>query len=254
MQRFLVLVLGALLVAASHAGTSPAGGLTAIERASLEKKGYREFTSADGSRTLFAKVTDIEPDLKKINMTLADGRDLQNVAVTAFSAEDQAYFKQWAKADYFLTRESFTTRLRRRQHKEAESGSQYFQSERNAFYYSILIENERNLPLEGARLEYRIYVMRGTGGGLEDERPLDVTDGSVSVPLLAPFKEVEIATEAITLLEYKAGSGAHYINAEGDYVKKIQDEVRAVWIRLYQGDTMIYERSKPDSFIEDRVW
>ncbi len=274
MKRQLHLLVLALSLAAFTLPTTclwaqePAETAEERERRKLEKQGYRDFTSADGSRTLFAKLEDVAPDKKSISITTATGQRMNKVAVSAFSKADNAYIDQWAGREYFFSRDSFEVEFRRRS-EVAESVEIRYSTQRqgNTIYYtfgpdgdkkagvenelkgwySMVLENERDLPLEGARMQYVIfYELDSTEG--DNERQVT---GSMAVPVLRARQEIELETDSVALRDFNMRTGYTY-NETGK--STLKDRMRGVWVRMYKDGVLLFEASMPEGLKHNRDW
>ncbi|MGF1449184.1 MAG: hypothetical protein ACFB20_07170 [Opitutales bacterium] len=251
-----------LFTSAGPVQANPSDTAADERRAKLIQQGYRDFTSADGSKTLFAKVTDIEADMKTVSMTLDSGQDLNRVMTAAFSKADQEYFKAWAREQYFAADNALRVDLdRRRDQVDDYQKHPYvrmldqraFDYELERISFSVLVENRRELSLEGARMEYRLYVLADVPDSEKPrgEKEWTVVSGQVPMPAIPPRSKAEAETEMVDIMEVELKRNWDW--TEGGR-EKFKDELKGVWIRLYKNDTLLYEESMPSSVKDSRVW
>lgn len=234
-------------------------------RAKLLKQGYRDFTSADGSQKLFAKLTDVDREMKAISLLNEQGKPMNNVAVAAFSKEDQAYIKAWAAEDLFAAEGALEAQIKRTRGSDAgtvenpylawaiRSYGDDFKIKTGHEGFDIQVRSAREHPLEGARVEYRLFVVYDPPNAEKKKRDIEavVHPGEMALPRISPRGLIEVQTATVTLAEIKMPSGMVWTDGGR---RDFEDKLDGVWIRIYKNDTLLLEQSVPESLKDNEVW
>ncbi len=168
---------------------------------------YRSFTDAQG-RSIRLRVTAC--DLSRDSVTVQkENRQRVTVKISGFSAEDQAYIKEWHMANELLSERNLkivcddTVVFSR---KEDIKGTEYSGGTYDLTPTTVVVgykkyeetacrvsmENKGSVPIENARIEYRLYY--------EQDR-MRVLKGEMNAPVLGTRKKVELLTKSVEIIK-----------------------------------------------------
>jgi len=107
--------------------------------------------------------------------------------------------------------------------------------------------------VDDLNLDYCVYYIQETYGKTKDDYKEDVSiSGSQSGLSLIPNQVTSILTDSIDLKESKLRSGYRY--SDNDTIDRTKDVIVGTWIRIYDGENMIYEYAKPESLMTKKDW
>jgi hypothetical protein len=209
---------------------------------------FRKFTDVKG-RQMEAKITRVSGE--DIYIERSDGLDTK-VDIAVFSEADQEYIKQWAynsllESDIFDVRFSSN---RGDQNKYTEGGIEY--EEYNMHYDIVITNTNYDNDFEDIKVEYLIVKFEDAlAAKKKSHGTIQRFKGSASHHFIKAREEVGIATEKFPMRETKLAPGFIWTNGGK---KDSKDDIRGIWIKIYVGDKLVHELSKPENMMRKESW
>lgn len=122
------------------------------------------------------------------------------------------------------------------------------------YSFELTIETRREEPATNLKAEYRILVERGLDVGhprRDDGEKVEAVAGSVDLTKLVPREEMEFETKTVEI--HKSSLDINYY-FEGNVVENSKDDLIGIWVRIYDGDTLLAEAAKPSSLPRKYRW
>jgi hypothetical protein len=152
----------------------------------------RTFTSAEGGKTIEAELIDYNPTSGKVVIRNEGSHRNVTVDADAFSAKDQAYFKEFLKEA--AKRKSLGITVEKKSEKlEKTQGALYIYDRRNESF-AISVNNSGPIEIEDLTVKYDIYV---SSYDKEGKRVTNVVSGTRPIKTIAPNYSEEFETEAV---------------------------------------------------------
>lgn len=218
-----------------------------VLEATIQADEYRIFKDTQG-REIEAMISRVSGD--DVYIKRRDGLSTR-VNRSIFSQVDQEYVKQWSKealleSDIFEVR--FSTKIASRH--EDESGT-LIRDEREV-YQNIIVKNTASQDIDNARLEYFILKFEDQPSAKKrgEGRTIRIK-GEIPLGLLKQRSEGTFRTKKFKLLDTKLAPGYVW---EGGGKKTSKDEIRGTWVRVYVGEKLVHESSKPENMVRKESW
>jgi hypothetical protein len=235
-------LLGQLAIAAALALGTGAPGLHAETRTLTDKQG----------RSLKADVISVEEG--KVTIRRDDGHTF-TLSLDTLSEDDQKSLKEWAakqaklipagSVEVQVSRGKFDT-------KKKDDGGGIIMSEEQWGYTATLF-NRANMPLNGARVAYILFVKPDAEPGKDTtSAPLKQKPGSKTIDALAPHESINFRTDSIPIYKQQLKPG--YIWGKTGTNTAIKDSLYGIWMRVYVGDQMVEEVVNPESLSKTEKW
>jgi len=163
---------------------------------------WREFTSADGTKTVRAEVVSYDERIDGFVLRLEDGRRIRSQA-SFFSEEDQAYLDRFALA------QQVGRRLRLDFADEAEEVSvkknplNGYQTIRLQSGFAINLRNNSQVTFDGLTAEYQLFYSAYVNPFEDREQKELVKQGKLELPRLQPRGEAKVATDRVEMTSIK---------------------------------------------------
>ena len=209
---------------------------------------FRTFTDVKG-RQMEAKITRVSGE--DIYIERSDGLDTK-VDISVFSEADQKYIKQW---DYNSLLESgiFDVRFSSNQsgqNKYTECGIEY--EEYNMHYDIVITNTNYDNDFEDIKVEYLIVKFEDAlAAKKKSHGTIQRFKGSASHHLIKAREEISIATEKFPMRETELAPGFVWTNGGK---KDSKDDIRGIWVKIYVGDKLVHELSKPENMMRKESW
>ncbi len=117
--------------------------------------------------------------------------------------------------------------------------------------YVVTIGNHSFKEIPDLRVEYVLFSKHQRFGSAVDEPKPQRTSGSKSLGNLQNTGKVSFETDAVTLKKARLKADWYYTNgAKG----KAKDELDGIWVRVYSGNDLINEFSRPPSLKSHEKW
>ena len=196
-----------------------------------------------------AKITRVSGE--DIYIERSDGLSTK-VDISIFSESDQEYIKQWTY-DSLLESGIFDVRFSSNQsnrNKYTEGGIEY--KEYNMYYDIVITNNNYDNDFEDIKVEYLIVKFKDAlAAKKKSHGTIQRFKGSASHHLIKAREEISVATEKFSMLETELVPG--YVWTNGGK-KDSKDDIRGIWVKIYVGDKLVHELSKPENMMRRESW
>ena len=214
----------------------------------------RTLTAADG-RTIEAEILGFD-GLEKVRVKRADTGQTFTLALATLSEADQKALRAEAaeaaskpvplqKGDVVLelSRLRFDTR-------KAEGDSALNITEED-WGYTITLKNNTAKPVEKLRAEYFLYVKVDALKNSAAQPRVRREKFTLAFETLPAGGRLSARSGAVTTHKTELKSGYYW---EGTNDTKTRDTLEGIWLRLYQGDTLVLESASPASLAVPGKW
>lgn len=209
---------------------------------------FRTFTDVKG-RQMEAKITRVSGE--DVYIERSDGLN-SKVDISVFSEADQAYINKWAY-DALLESGIFDVRFstqRGDRNKYTNGGIEY--DEYNLHYDVVITNNDYDNDFKDVKVEYLIMKFEDAlAAKKKSQGALRRFQGSASCALIKAREEVRVSTEKFPMMETELEPGYVWTNGGKDSSK---DVVKGIWVRIYVGDKLVHEISKPENMMRKESW
>ena len=229
---------------------------------------YHSFTDVKG-RTIEAKITDCDPSKNQVTLELKGTTRSATIPINSLSQADQTYIKEW-----YISNESLSPKKLRISSDEvsikkwektktdnvtSSTGRLYaeaieYVTKYEQIAYSMVLQNNGTTPLEGLRIEYKLYYEQSQTTQQKKDPEELVYEGTFDVPLLAPKKRSELQTEPVEIQNTDVS-----INESLDFdypimggKGKVYGMRARIYLKLPSGKEAMREFSYPESLSSDR--
>jgi len=158
----------------------------------------REFTSADGTKTLKAKVLDYSQDKGVVKMLRVDGKAM-TFPVKALSKEDGEYLKVW----YQSTRagRKLAVRITDEEKKISERKTENARVSSYNSNFKFNVRNNGTSPFENIEVKYQIFYMVDGVKGTKNQDL--VASGQTNISSIFPRTDQNLTTEKVNLTKIR---------------------------------------------------
>ena len=213
---------------------------------------YRVFQNEVG-KSLNAQV--LEVTKTNVTLKLKNGRII-TTSPKFFSGKDQLYFKNWHLIKQASEGSLFEVDSNRKMEKKAREKtgiSGAIQLTTYDGYYKLKIENKTNHPIEGLRMEYRLYSSQENMAKKNRHDIKTQQAAGTEFFNILPYETYETETNKIILVESKLDSGYQW---QGGGDSNSSANLEGIWLRIYLNstDTLLYEYALPKSLVEKEDW
>ncbi len=174
------------------------------------------------------------------------------VGISIFSKDDQEFIRDWArkqaiKDDAIEVR--FTTDVEDKS-KWRSSGGIMRKTWKES--YGIVLKNTSTMDMKNIRIEYLIFKFEdAVAAQKRSEGVIRHLTGTTKLPLIRSGDEATAATEKFPMLETKLEPGYYW---KGGGKKTSEDEMNGIWIKVYVGDILATEVSRPENLMRKESW
>lgn len=217
--------------------------LTSIANAA----GFHTFKDTQG-RKMEAKITRVSGE--DVYIERRDGLNTK-VKRSIFSREDQTYITQWAY-EALLESGILEAHFSTKETDKRKSSSGGIQREDYKVHYNIGLKNISDEDLSGIRVEYLILKFEDLLSATKrSEGELQRFKGSAELQQLSAREEGRVSTETVPMLESKLEPGYVWRNGAK---KTSKDKLEGIWVKIYIGDKLVHEVSKPENMMRKEQW
>lgn len=226
----------------------------------------RLLTASDG-RTIDAEVVGFE-GTDKVTVKRADTGQTFTLPVSSFGETDrkalaaeaaEAAKKPQALPAGALSLELSRVRFETRKEKQdvtlsgGEVRKEGVTVTEDDWGYSITLRNAIARPIENLRGEYILFVKVDTAGddAARGDGRLKRTRRKLAFDPIPVGGRVSARTEAITARKLELAKGIVW-GGTGD--SKTRDTLQGIWLRIYQGDTLVLESASPGTLVSTESW
>lgn len=250
-----------LLVAAGCALSVPcwaqasAPGLAAAET--------RTLTSKDG-RSIEVEILSHKEEMLRVRR--ADTKREFQIPLSSLAEVDQEAMKRFTRErpDLRETVRPGDIRVeysRAKFERETTAEVYWREEDEEGWGFSIAVLNQTSQPLEGLRVEYVVYALNDPDkvyaayrNKTDAEKILRIP-GSEKFESIAPLQRVAFRTQPVVVRRVKYTGGVRMMTADGKLVRNWRDkELHGLWLRVYDGDKVIFEASSPESLRTSEQW
>jgi hypothetical protein len=117
--------------------------------------------------------------------------------------------------------------------------------------YTIALRNNTTRPIEDLRCEYILFVKVDQTGSTQSDNRLRRSRDRLEFTALAPSARVAARTSTITARRTELASGIVWAGTNDN---KSRDTLHGIWLRVYQGDTLVLESALPGTLSTTESW
>jgi hypothetical protein len=213
------------------------------------KSEFRTFSDSQG-REMEAKLTLVSGD--DVYIERRDGLATK-LDISIFSKEDQAFIRKWARTETIkddAIEVRFTTEIEDKTRWESNGGGIMRKTWKEG--YGIELTNASYLDIKNIRVDYMILKFEDAMAAQKrSEGEVRRLLGSTTVPLLKAGEKIQANTKMFPMLETKLESGYRW--ADGGK-ETSEDDMNGIWIKVYVGDILATEASRPENLIRKEEW
>ncbi len=158
----------------------------------------REFTSADGTKTLKAKVLDYSQDKGVVKMLRVDGRAM-TFPVKALSKEDGEYLKVWYQST--MAGRKLAVRITDEEKKISERKTENARVSSYNSNFKFNVRNNGTSPFENIEVKYQIFYMVDGVKGTKNQDL--VASGQTNISSIFPRTDQNLTTEKVNLTKIR---------------------------------------------------
>lgn len=196
-----------------------------------------------------AKVTRVSGE--DVFIERKDGFDTR-VDISVFSEEDQEYIKKWAY-NKLLESDVFDVRFSsKRSDRNEYSRRGIIYDEYNMHYGVVITNNDYDHDFKDIRVEYLILKFEDQlAAEKRSEGTIHRIKGVAHQNLIKAREEVRVNTEKFPMLETQLAQGFVW---KGGGRRDSKDVARGIWVKIYVGDKLVHEVSKPINMMRKESW
>ena len=216
---------------------------------SAEESTFRTFFDNQG-REMSAKLTRVSG--YDIYVERLDGL-ITKVNISLFCKEDQEFIRDWDRKET-LKNDAIKVRFI----TDVEDKSGWEDNLRGVLKktwkesYGIELSNESQLDLKNIRIEYLIFKFEDAiAAQKRSEGEVHYLTGETKVPVLKVRSKARASTKKFPMLETKLQPGFTW---SGGGKKTSEDEMRGIWIKVFVGEILATEVSKPENLMRKESW
>ena len=158
----------------------------------------RTFTSADGSKTLRAKLVGCDPAAGTATIVREDGRRMA-INLSVFSEADRAYARDWYQTS--MAGRRLALRLTPNEAMVGERKTNNARIRDYAAGFDIALRNNGAASLDDIEVRYRVFYYRDGERGVKRQHL--TADGTTRVSTIAARTDQSIRTDPVTLFNQR---------------------------------------------------
>lgn len=158
----------------------------------------REFTSADGTKTLKAKVLDYSQDKGVVKILRVDGKAM-TFPVKALSKEDGEYLKVWYQST--MAGRKLAVRITDEEKKISERKTENARVSSYNSNFKFNVRNNGTSPFENIEVKYQIFYMVDGVKGTKNQDL--VASGQTNISSIFPRTDQNLTTEKVNLTKIR---------------------------------------------------
>jgi len=210
---------------------------------------FRTFSDSQG-REMDAKLTNVSGD--DVYIERRDGLTTK-VDIWIFGKEDQDFIRAWARKETLkdaAIKVRFTTDVADKSRWQDNGGGIVRKTWKES--YGIVLTNDSQLDLKNIRIEYLIFKFEDAlAAEKRSEGAVRYLTDETKVPFLKAGSEITANTKKFPMLETKLAPGYRWASGGKE---TSEDEMRGIWIKVYVGDILATEVSKPENLMRKEKW
>lgn len=208
--------------------------------------GFRLFTDPQG-REMQAKLTLVSGN--DVFIERQDGLATK-VDISIFSRDDQAYIRDWERKDAW----GKDVKLVFKSHVTNRSGWEGSTILRKTWEegYEVLIENETAFDMEDVRIEYMILKFDDAmAAQTRSAGEIVKLKGKTKVGKVPAWSEKGTETKQFPMEQTKLAGNTRWANGGKETSKDTMD---GIWVRVFVGDFMAAEMTRPENLDRNMGW
>ncbi|MEI6861046.1 MAG: hypothetical protein WCL04_02215 [Verrucomicrobiota bacterium] len=115
-----------------------------------------------------------------------------------------------------------------------------------AWGYDIALTSKTMRAASNLRVEYQLYVRQAKLGEIISSQPLLNRPGSKTIGKLDAGGKISFKSDPVTTRLVKLKQGYYW--TETGHSESVNDKLEGIWVRVFQGQTMIAEFTTNDTF------
>lgn len=211
---------------------------------------FRTFTDSQG-REMQAKITRVSGD--EVYIERRDGLGTR-VKISLFSSNDQDYIRDWEQQNFLksgVVGVRFTEETAKEQ-KKNQGGLQYTLYEGG---YEVILNNTGDKDVPEVRVDYLMFLFRDKiGAKKRSDGTIERQKGSIELRTLKARSESRLPTKTFEMKETELAPGYVWSLQEAGHEPDSEDSLEGIWVKVYSGDTLILESSRPESLMHKEPW
>ena len=210
---------------------------------------FRTFSDRQG-REMNAKLTHVSGD--DVYIERRDGLSTK-LNISIFSKDDQDFIRNWDRKETLRNdaiKVRFITDVEDQSGWEDSGGGILRKTWKES--YGIELTNESQLDLKNIRIKYLIFKFEDTMAAQKrSEGEVRYLTDETMVPTLKARSKVRASTKKFPMLETKLAPGYRWVNGGKE---TSEDEMRGIWIKVFVGEILATEVSKPENLMRKESW
>ncbi|MFT5826281.1 MAG: hypothetical protein ACI8ZW_001790 [Yoonia sp.] len=208
---------------------------------------FHTFKDTQG-REMEAKITRVSG--KDVYIERRDGLSTK-VKRSIFSKQDRSYIEEWAK-NALLEGDILEVRFTQKKTDKRKASNGGIKSEAYKSNNAIVINNTAYEDLSDLTIEYLILKFEdAVSAQKRSEGQIRRLKDKTTLKHLSKRSEVAVDTKPIPMMDTKLESGYYFANGGKETSK---DEIRGIWVKIYVGDKLVHEVSKPENMMRKEAW
>ena len=174
------------------------------------------------------------------------------VNLEIFSEADQQYINEWSLNE-LLSDDIFDVRFRQKISDENKYTENRIIHEEYSVHYDLVItNNDRDNDLNNIRVEYLILKFEDAIAAEEkNDGEVKRIKKTITHDTIKAREEIQLQTEKFAMLETQLTPGTVWKNGG---IRNSKDVVRGIWVKVYVGEKLVAEASKPKNMMRKQSW
>ncbi len=216
---------------------------------SAGESNFRTFSDSQG-REMNAKLTQVSGE--DIYIERLDGLSTK-VNISIFSKEDQEFIRDWDRKETIKNdaiKARFITDVEGKSRWDNNGSGIVRKTWKEG--YKIELSNESQLDLKNIRIEYLVFKFEDAMAAQKrSEGEVRKISDETKFPTLKAGSKAHVSTKKFPMLETKLALGYKW---ESGGKETSEDEMRGIWIKVFVGEILATEASKPENLMRKESW
>ena len=216
---------------------------------SAGESNFRTFSDSQG-REMNAKLTQVSGE--DIYIERLDGLSTR-VDISIFSKEDQEFIRDWDRKETLRNdaiKARFITDVEDKSRWDNNGSGIVRKTWKEG--YKIELSNESQLDLKNIRIEYLVFKFEDAlAAQKRSEGEVRKISDETKFPTLKAGSIARVSTKKFPMLETKLAPGYKW---ESGGKETSKDEMRGIWIKVFVGEILATEASKPENLMRKESW
>ena len=216
---------------------------------SARESTFRTFSDSQG-REMSAKLNQVIGN--DVYIERSDGLSTR-VDISIFSKDDQDFIRDWKRKETLKNdaiEVRFITDVEDKSGWEDKGGGIVRKTWKQG--YGIELSNESQLDLKNIRIEYLIFKFEDAMAAQKrSQGKVRTINDETKVPSLKAGRKASVSTKKFPMLETKLAPGYRWPDGGKE---TSEDEMRGIWIKVFVGEILATETSKPENLMRKESW